>query len=177
MTTRRTRSLLAALAVVPAAVATTVAGCGDGPAPFAPAPPPSPAAKALVGTWRTTAEPVLPQGSWQQTLVVRSDMRVEHEGAMYGLYPADEPQTLSASTTVYGWIGATATRFVIHPDSAVMRDRFYGAGYRRVDRDLPDPSPADSTSYEVRNGVLTLTFYSYPADAPVLTTAVYYRVK
>ena len=167
-----------AVLVAAPATATTVASCGDGPAAFAPpAPTASAEARVLVGTWRTTSESLQPQGRWERTLVVRSDMRVEHQGAMYNIYPGEGPNTLSASSTLYGRLGATATRFVIHPDSLVTRDRFYGPGYRQVQRDFPNWVPFDSTTYEVRDGVLSLTFYSYPLDAPVLTQAIYYRVK
>ena len=163
MPARQTRSLLVALAAT-----APVSGCGDAPVAATPA--------ALVGTWRSRVEAVQPQGSWQRTLVVHPDMRVESRGVTYGLYPGDGPGTVSASSALYGRLGGTGTRFLIHPDSQVTEDRFHGPGHHAVQRDFAG-LPNDSAAYEVRGGALTLTYYSHPADAPVVTRSVYYRVR
>jgi hypothetical protein len=163
MPARQTRSLLVALAAT-----APVAGCGDGPVAATPA--------ALVGSWRSRVEAIQPQGSWQRTLVVHPDMRVESRGVTYGLYPGDAPGAVSASSALYGRLGATGTRFLIQPDSLVTEDRFHGPDYHHVQRDFTG-LPSDSTAFEIRGGVLTLTYYSYPADAPVVTRSVYYRVR
>jgi len=53
-------------------------------------------------------------------------------------------------------------------------DIFYGPTHRHVQRDFSG-WPRDSTQYQIRANELHLEYYSYPADAPVLTRRVLYR--
>jgi hypothetical protein len=66
--------------------------------------------------------------------------------------------------------------FVVEPDSEVTRDVFYGPDARFVRRDFSG-EPRDSTRFEVRGDHLSLEFYTYPADAPVLTRQTLTRVQ
>ena len=132
--------------------------------------------RALVGTWRARPEAISPAGTWQRSLVVHGDMRVESRGVTYGLYPGDAPGTVSASSTLYGSLGASDRSYIVHPDSLVTEDRFGGSLQRIVQRDF-SWLPNDSVSYVVRQDRLEISYYTYPADAPVLTHDVLYRVR
>ena len=167
---RNARAPLAALTALAASTA-AAAGCGDGPAALLPGTP-----AALVGAWESRSESVQPRGTWRRTFVVHTDMRTEQRGVAYGLYPDDDAGTLSASNTLYGRLGASPRRYVVHPDSLVVEDRFSGTLRRTVERDF-SYWPFDSVSYQVRGEELHLTYYTYPADAPVLTREVLYRVR
>lgn len=129
----------------------------------------------LVGVWCTQPQPISPGGTWQRTLIVRRDNRVESRAVSYGMYPGDGPSTVSASSTLYGSLGATDRKYVIHPDSLVTEDRSGGTFRRTVQRNIAR-SPRDSVEYSIRGDRLELGYYSYPADAPVFTHEIMYRV-
>ena len=129
----------------------------------------------LVGVWCTQPQPIGPGGSWQRTLVVRRDDRVESRSVSYGLYPGDGPSTVSATSTLYGSLGATDRKYVIHPDSLVTEDRA-GGTFRRVVQRSFTRSARDSVEYSIRGDRLELGYYTYPADAPVFTHEIMYRV-
>lgn len=122
-----------------------------------------PAVAALVGAWASAREAVAGQGggSWQRTLDVTADGRAVHRGISYGLYAGQGPEDVSAEVALYGRLRASATSFVIEPDSIVTRDRVGGTFARTVQRDA---GPADSTRYVVRGDALELTSRSYPAE-------------
>lgn len=155
-----------------AALAAAAAACGDGGAGVVTTGGP----RALVGRWQADAEPVSPGGSWQRSLVVHRDMRVESRGVTYGLYPGDGPTTVSASSTLYGSLGATERKYLVHPDSLVTVDNFGGSTRREVQRDFTW-WPRDSVEYTVRGDRLELDYDTYPADARVLTHDVMHRVR
>jgi hypothetical protein len=142
-----------------------VLGCGDAVAPgLAP----------LVGEWRSSLEPLQPQGSMEKRFVVWANGRSENWTTTRGLY-GQGAGDLSAEVVLYGRITVRGDKFVIHPDSEVTRDVFYGPSYRAVRTDF-SAWPSDSTRFEIRDDALHLEYYSYPADAPVLTQRVLYRV-
>ena len=130
----------------------------------------------LIGVWCTQVQPISPGGTWQRTLVVRRDNRVESRGVTYGLYPGDDPSTVSASSTLYGSLGATDRMYVIHPDSLVTEDRV-GGSFRRVVQRSFTRSARDSVQYSIRGDRLELGYYTYPADAAVFTRETMYRVQ
>jgi hypothetical protein len=66
--------------------------------------------------------------------------------------------------------------FLVHPDSEVTHDLFYGPMHRSVQRDFSG-WPRDSTHFVIQGDGLVLEYYSYPADAPVLTEQTYNRVR
>lgn len=101
--------------------------------------------------------------------------RAENHTITRGLYQGQASDELSSEQVLYGRIAVGTDRFIIYPDSLVTRDLFYGPTYRSVQRDFSGV-PHDSTSYAIRGNELHLEYYSYPADAPVLTQRVLYRV-
>ena len=149
------------------------AACGEGSAGLAGA---AGGRRALVGSWQARDEPISPSGTWRRSLVVHRDMRVESRGVTYGLYPGDAPTTVSASSTLYGSLGATGRKYVVHPDSLVTEDSFGGSRQRVVQRDFTWWAN-DSVEYTIRGDRLELSYYTYPAEAPVLTHDVMHRVR
>jgi hypothetical protein len=172
MTHRRTFRKVAALGAALSAAA--CASCAADDAVLAPE-----QGGALVGVWQTAREPLQPRGSMQGTWAIGNDGRVEQRIVMYGVYPRDGANDVSAETRQFGRIGASATAFVVHLDSAVTHDEFYGPTHRDVRR-YPIAgavAPRDSTLYRIVGDELRLTYYSYPADAPVLTHSTMVRVR
>jgi hypothetical protein len=133
----------------------------------------------LVGTWQTARSPQQPQGSMQGTWTVGADGRIEQRTVLYGVYEGEGPNDVSADIRQFGRIGASATAFVVRLDSTVTHDAFYGPNHRDVQRYPLDvaSAPRDSTHYEIVGDALQLTYYSYPADAPVLTHGTMTRVR
>jgi hypothetical protein len=164
-------ALAAAKLTAGAAALAAATACGDG-TPFEVAG----GRRALVGSWQSRAEPISPSGTWRRSLVVYRDLRVESRGVTYGLYPGDGPTTVSASSTLYGSLGATDRKYIVRPDSLVTEDSFGGSLRRTVQRDFTWWA-ADSVEYTVRGDRLEIGYYTYPADAPVLTHDVLYRVR
>ena len=94
---------------------------------------------------------------------------------MSGALTKNRKSTLNLLRVVAGDPAQDDEERVIHPDSLVTMDTFYGPTYRHVQRDFSG-WPRDTTQYQIRANELHLEYYSYPADAPVLTRRVLYRV-
>jgi hypothetical protein len=109
------------------------------------------------------AEPVRP-----------GDRHTEEQVTSRGLYPDQTPDQVSAQVVLFGRITVCGDQFLIHPDSEVTHDLFYGASHRSVRRDFTG-WPLDSVRYAVRRDELHMELYTYPADAPELTRRVLYR--
>jgi hypothetical protein len=139
------------------------------------APALAPDAEALVGRWRAPTEALAPKGSLDRLFVVTAEGHSETRTTSRGLYAGQEADALSAEVVLYGHIRARDGYFAIQPDSEVTRDLFYGPSHRAVNRECSG-WPADSTRFELRGDELLLEFYTYPADAPVLTQRVLSRV-
>jgi hypothetical protein len=135
----------------------------------------SPGVRALHGRWLQGPEALQPQGSMMEEFIVYSDGRTENRIVMLGLYPGQTPSERSAVQVLHGRIAVQEDRFVVHPDSEVTNDRFYGPGHHVVrTRDIAW-WVTDTVQFEVRGSLLMLRFLTYPADAPVPATAVYRR--
>jgi hypothetical protein len=136
--------------------------------------PVAPGAEDLVGRWRSEPETLSPGGSMDQLFVVGRDGRTEEQVTSRGVYPDQTPDQVSAQVVLFGRIAVRGDKFVIHPDSEVTHDVFYGPSNRSVRRDFTG-CPLDSVRYAVRGDELHLEFVTYPADAPELTRRVLYR--
>lgn len=145
----------------------TLLGCGSDPLRVEP--------DGLIGTWRSQMQALQPQGAMEGLLIVTARGRVENHTITRGVYQGQGPNELSSEQVLYGRIAIGVDKFVIYPDSLVTRDLFYGPTYRSVQRDFSG-SPSDTSGYAVRGNELHLEYFSYPADAPVLTQRVLYRV-
>jgi len=128
----------------------------------------------LVGHWRPLTQSLQPRGTMDGLFIVGTDGATEDHVITRGVYPNQASGELSTHEVLYGRIGVNRDKFVIYPDSLVTTDVFYGPTYRHVQRDFSARSH-DSTQYQIRGDQLHLAYYSYPADAPVLTERVLYR--
>jgi hypothetical protein len=137
----------------------------------------APSLQALHGRWLWGPESLQPSGSWSQEFVVHEDGRSENRIVNRGLYAGQGPADVSATQVLYGRLAVREDRFVVHPDSEVTEDRFYGAGHRLVRISGIVWWATDSVRFEVRGTTLTVSYLSYPADAPVYTTQVYRRAR
>jgi hypothetical protein len=150
------------------AAALSVAGCAT--EPFAPRSGSSP----LVGSWRSAVWRLQPQGTWQRWFLVTTDSRVQQGFVDWGLYLGQDPTAISARSVLYGRIAIRGDAYVIHPDSEVTEDTFYGPNSRSVQRNFSG-WPEDSVRFAIAGGTLFRQYYSYPADAPVITRDTLYR--
>jgi hypothetical protein len=106
--------------------------------------------------------------------VVTASGATENHVISRGLY-GQSANELSMESVLYGHIAISGDKFLITPDSLVTHDVFYGPSHREVQRDFTG-WPRDSTRFAILANALELEFYTYPADAPVLTRQVLYRV-
>ena len=149
------------------ALAATLLACSPDPV--------SPGLSQLVGHWRSPTQSLQPHGTMEGLFIVVADGATENHVITRGVYSNQGAGDVSTHEVLYGHIGVSGDKFVIHRDSLVTTDVFYGPTYRYVQRDFTG-WPRDSTQYRVRGNELHLEFYTYPADAPVLTHSVLYRV-
>jgi hypothetical protein len=130
----------------------------------------------LIGTWQAPTARVQPRGSLNRILVITTDGRSENHSVMRGLYEGQTPGDLAMESVLYGRIVVRGSYFLFNPDSLVTHDLFYGPMDRSVERDFSG-WPRDSTHFAIQGNNLVLEYYSYPADAPVLTEQTYTRVR
>src|SRR5205814_479241 len=136
--------------------------------------PVAPGAEDLVGRWRSEPEALSPNGSMDRVFIVLGDRHTVQQVTSRGLLPGQMPDQVSAQVALFGRIAVRGDQFVIHPDSEVTHDVFYGPSNRSVRRDFRG-WPLDSVRYAVQGEELRLEFYTYPADAPELTRQVFHR--
>jgi len=151
-----------------AMLAATLLACSD---PAAPQP------GSLIGHWLTEPQPLLPSGSHQYSLRYGADGRYTSEVRSYGLYAGQAATDLSAYVQLTGTFRAEAGRIAYATERIVRWDHFYGPESAPVVQEPAGapPRPDDGTQYEIRGDRLTLHYLSYPLDAPVPTTQVYFR--
>ena len=135
----------------------------------------SPDLGQLVGEWRPPTVRLQPRGTMDGLFAVAANGATENHVISRGLY-GQSANELSMESVLYGQIRISGDKFLVTPDSLVTHDVFYGPSHRDVQRDFTG-WPRDSTRFAIRANVLELEFYSYPADAPVLTHQVLYRVR
>jgi hypothetical protein len=135
----------------------------------------APSLGALQGHWLWGPEALQPVGSWTQEFVVHASGRTENRIVSRGSYAGQGPSEVSATQVLYGRIAVRDDRFVVHPDSEVIEDRFYGPRHRNVRTSGIAWWVTDSVLFDVRDNTLTVSYLIYPADAPVRTTLVYRR--
>jgi hypothetical protein len=129
----------------------------------------------LVGRWRPSTQSLQPRGTMDGLFVVSADGATENHVITRGVYSDQSPGDLSGRSVLYGQIVVRGDKFIITPDSLVTHDLFYGPTHRHVQREFTG-WPRDSTRYAIEGDQLVLEYYTYPADAPVLTRRVLSRV-
>jgi hypothetical protein len=138
--------------------------------------PVAPGLQALSGQWRSATESLQPTGSMDRLLVVSPEGLVQRHVISRGVHYGQPADQISAHMALFGRIDVRGDKYVIHPDSEVTEDLFYGPSYRSVQRTFA-AVPRDTVRYQIIGDELRLAYTTYPADAPVLTTDVLHRVR
>lgn len=133
-------------------------------------------AGGLAGRWQSPRESLQPAGSYQTTFTFRNDGGVTWEARLYGLYPGQGPDDLSAYSRTTGMFRITAESLLVRSQVLVSWDQFYGADSPAQIITYDSTSVVWRSHYSLEADHLTLQYLSYPADAPVPTTATYVRV-
>jgi hypothetical protein len=128
----------------------------------------------LVGTWSTGRMPHSPTGSWEVRLSFTPDGRFTQRITNYGVYPDTPAGQRSSEINISGTYATSDDRLDFTATSHVWWDAFYA-----------DPGPhtgeppanmyVDCTFELGPSRLLTLTYTTYPADAPVETVRTLHR--
>jgi hypothetical protein len=143
-------------------------GCGDATV--------APELEPLTGTWQAPTEALQPRGTLDRVLVITADGRSETHVVSRGLYEGQASGDLALESVLYARIVIRGSYLLVHPDSLVTRDLFYGPENRSVQRESAG-WPRDSTRFGVRGSNLVLEYSAYPADVPGLLQQTYTRVR
>ena len=116
-----------------------------------------------------------PSGSYQITLTFDASGSYRSEIISYGLYN-HSPDEISAYTYITGTWHARQDSLSVRTERMVWWDIFYGAGSPEHVMSYVGTA-YDKARYTIDGDRLTLDYLSYPADAPVATTATFVRVR
>jgi hypothetical protein len=95
----------------------------------------------------------------------------------YGLLPGQGREELSAYSKTQGRYRTEGDRFFFEPRRLVWWDRFYGADSpEHVEAPYPYGTLFDDAHLVLRGDELTISYLSYPFDAPVQTVMVLTRM-
>jgi hypothetical protein len=134
-----------------------------------------PAADDLIGNWLTAREDLQP-ASWYQTELSFTPFGVFYsEVRSYELISGQNRDGLSAYSRIEGTYLKEGNRLRFQPRRLVWWDAFYGVG---SPEQVEEPYRAplyDSASYIIQDDRLTLSYLSYPLDAPEPTTREFSR--
>jgi hypothetical protein len=129
----------------------------------------------LHGTWSSGRMTMQPRGSWEVVLTFSPDGRFSQTVSNYGVYAGTSSNELVAATVITGSYSFVDDRLEVHPLTHTWMDTFY---------DEPGPHNGEPPAslftdcrYRIMGPVLTLQYTTYPADAPVETTATFARVR
>ena len=129
----------------------------------------------LDGKWSSGRMSAQPRGSWEVVLAFSPDGRFSQTISHYGTYAGTSLNTLAAQTIVAGTYTVVGDRLEMSPDTYTWLDTFY-----------EDPGPHsseppatlyDDCTYGFVGSALTLRYTSYPADAPIATTAAFVKMR
>jgi hypothetical protein len=129
----------------------------------------------LHGTWISARETLSSRGAYETELEFTAAGRFRAEVRNYLLYP-NQREPLSSYERTEGTYRVTGDTLVFEPQRLTWWDRFYGDNSPvHVEEPYPYTSLFDGARFVVQSEQLTLRYTSYPADAPVETTAFYAR--
>lgn len=138
--------------------------------------PNEPEPTELAGRWISAPADLAPQGWHQYHLTFTNAGRFSHEVRTYGLYPGQEPGTLTAFTRIEGRFRQEGDRLFMEPERLEWWDSFYGNDSRvHVEEPYPWGGLFDDARFVLHEDRLTIHFTTYPADAPEPTVAEYVR--
>ena len=130
---------------------------------------------APVGDWATPREALSPTGSHEDLLALAPDGRFVAESRMYGVYPGQPADLLSASSRTEGRYRVEGDRHHFEPESLTSDDTFGGRGETTVQAPYPYGGVYEGATFRVDGDRLTLTYTTYPADAPETTRRTFRR--
>jgi hypothetical protein len=142
-----------------------------------------PEAAQLVGRWQTAPENVnvagaggaiLKTGSYQITLSLNVNGDAVVDTRSYGMYGSQRTTDLSAYTTNSGTFRVVGDSLTLELTRSVWWDAFYGTNSPEHIETLP-PGRTQPSKFRIDGNKLILDYLSYPLDAPVPTTAIYFR--
>jgi hypothetical protein len=93
----------------------------------------------------------------------------------YGLYAGQQPNDLSAYSRIEGTFGIEGDSLEFFAAHLVTWDRFFGPNPPERVELPPRTAQANRAHFSIDLNRLTLRYFSYPADAPVATSRVYWR--
>jgi hypothetical protein len=129
-----------------------------------------PSDRELLGRWATPREDLSPSGWHQYRLTFDARGRFTREHLSFGVYSGERDDELSSYYREGGTYRTDGDRLILKPRREFSR---VGDAVRfslgRV------TWPDDDMRYEVTGDQLTLRYLTFPADAPVPTTKVYFR--
>lgn len=134
-----------------------------------------PVSGGFVGDWATERKALSPAGTHENLLGLGADGRFVAESRMYGAYPGQPAGQLSASSRTEGSYRAEDGRLHFQPESLTTFDTFEGKPKTTVHRPYPYGGVYQGAEFDVDGDRLTLTYITYPADAPVETRRTFRR--
>ncbi|CAN5651212.1 hypothetical protein BH23GEM8_BH23GEM8_18620 [soil metagenome] len=141
-------------------------GCTSGTAPDA---------RILTGHWATEPEAHRPSGSMQYHLVLGRDRRFSREVRSYGVYQGQAAVTLSAYSRDEGQFEVLGDSIVFRPERRIWWDSFYRVAEPTIEELTPSDRLSDGATFRVRLNRLTLSYLTFPLDAPVPTQKTFRR--
>ncbi len=129
----------------------------------------------LVGDWATEREAISATGSYEDRLSLDADGRFVSETRMYGAYPGQPADLLSSFSRTEGTYRAEDGRLHLEPRSLTTYDTFGGEGKTTVQTPSPYGGVYEAARFQVDGDRLTLTYVTYPADAPETTRRTFRR--
>ena len=133
-------------------------------------------ASGLVGQWKTAPQNLSPQGWMQYEKTFDARGRFTDRVRTYGLYPGQARNTLSAYHEGVGTYRIEGDRLFFRQERLSDWDSFYGANSPvRTTKLTGADGASEGMTFVLDGDVLTFHYLSYPADAPVPTTARFTR--
>jgi len=129
----------------------------------------------LIGTWQTVPGISAGQGI-SYSYVFNSDRTYTNKISFFGYLPGQTAQDISAYTMYEGNYSTQSNKLRLYLDATVNWDGSNGLPPKRVAAPKPD-TVSNGIDYHISKDTLIFTYYSYPADAPVLTTMKYVKQK
>lgn len=129
--------------------------------------------KLLLGAWEFS-EAISSGGYYTHELIFTENKFVSRTTS-YGVYPGSSPQSVSAGTEINGTYRVEDNKLFFNPASLTTWDSFYENPGPHVQRPYPYGSIFDDCRFEIVENQLTLTYLSYPAEAPVTTKRIFKR--
>lgn len=130
----------------------------------------------LLSSWEFS-ENISSGGRYVVRLSFNHDLKFVEKITNYGLYPGDDTQSLSAWSEIDGTYRIEDNKLIFSPKSLTTWDSFYSNPGPTVIRPYPYGSIFDDCTYRIETSILTLTYLTYPADAPIVTTRSFIRKK